>query len=160
MKINAEFDNINSIEEIVKKFNEKQKGVIVNRLNRIGEKCVNVARNLPSPTAEAAGKKHQPNYIDWTGNLRHSISYLVGLDGEIKNSDIRNDKIKESPSKNLSEETANKVLSDSGKGIILIMVAGMDYAPYVSKKGYDVLDSAVLEMKSEFQKLVALINKV
>lgn len=160
MKINAEFDNIKSIENIVRNFNERQRGVIVKRLNMIGEKCVNIARNLPSPTAESAGEKHQPNYIDWTGNLRHSISYLVGLDGDIKNSDIRSDKVKESPNKNLSEETANKVLADSGKGIILIMVAGMDYAPYVSKKGYDVLDSAVLNMKIEFKKLVALLNKV
>lgn len=160
MNVNVEFDNLSSIENIVKNFNEKQREVIVKRLSRIGEECVNVARNLPSPTAEAAGSKHQPNYIDWTSNLRHSISYVVGLDGTIKVADLRTDKVQESPNKNLSAEATNEVLAKSDKGIILIIVAGMDYAKYVSQKGYDVLDSAILEMKSGFQKLVALLNKI
>ena len=160
MNIGVEFDNLQSVEDIIKKFGEKQREVIVKRLSRIGEKCVNVARNLPSPTAEAAGKKHQPNYIDWTSNLRHSISYIVGLDGTIRIADLRTDKVKESPNKNLSADAVNEILAKSDKGIILIMVAGMDYAKYVSQKGYDVLDSAVLEMKAEFQKLVSLLNKI
>lgn len=165
MKVNIEFKDVKSIETLIRQKGEVAKEIIVKRLMRIGEECVNVARNLPSPDANASikfvkGKRkplikkynpHQPNYIDWTGNLRHSIGYLVAVDGEIINADLQNTE---------ATETAQKALSKYKDGIVLIMVAGMKYAYYVSKKGYDVLDSAIIEMKKKFEELVKFVNNV
>lgn len=165
MKVNIEFKDVNAVENLIRQKGETAKQIIVKRLMRIGEECVNVARNLPSPDANASikfvkGKRkplikkynpHQPNYIDWTGNLRHSIGYLVAVNGEIINADLQNTE---------ATETAQKALSKFKDGIVLIMVAGMKYAYYVSKKGYDVLDSAIIEMKKKFEELVKFINNV
>lgn len=165
MKVNIEFKDVNAVENLIRQKGEVAKEIIVKRLMRIGEECVNVARNLPSPDANASikyvkGKRkplikkynpHQPNYIDWTGNLRHSIGYLVAVDGEIINADLQNTE---------ANETAQKALSKYKDGIVLIMVAGMKYAYYVSKKGYDVLDSAIIEMKKKFEELVKFVNNV
>jgi hypothetical protein len=165
MKVNIEFKDVNAVENLIRQKGETAKQIIVKRLMRIGEECVNVARNLPSPDANASfkfvkGKRkplikkynpHQPNYIDWTGNLRHSIGYLVAVDGEIINADLQNSE---------ATETAQKALSKYKDGIVLIMVAGMKYAYYVSKKGYDVLDSAIIEMKKKFEELVKFVNNV
>lgn len=165
MKLNIEFKDVKTVENLIRAKGEVAKEIIVKRLMRIGEECVNVARNLPSPDANASikyvkGKRkplikkynpHQPNYIDWTGNLRHSIGYLVAVDGEIINADLQNTE---------ATETAQKALSKYKDGIVLIMVAGMKYAYYVSKKGYDVLDSAIIEMKKKFEELVKLVNNV
>ena len=165
MKVNIEFKDVNAVENLIRQKGEVAKEIIVKRLMRIGEECVNVARNLPSPDANASikyvkGKRkplikkynpHQPNYIDWTGNLRHSIGYLVAVDGEIINADLQNTE---------ATETAQKALSKYKDGIVLIMVAGMKYAYYVSKKGYDVLDSAIIEMKKKFEELVKFVNNV
>lgn len=165
MKVNIEFKDVKSIETLIRQKGEVAKETIVKRLMRIGEECVNVARNLPSPDANASikfveGKRkplikkynpHQPNYIDWTGNLRHSIGYLVAVNGEIINADLQNTE---------ATETAQKALLKYKDGIVLIMVAGMKYAYYVSKKGYDVLDSAIIEMKKKFEELVKFVNNV
>lgn len=165
MKVNIEFKDVNAVENLIRQKGETAKQIIVKRLMRIGEECVNVARNLPSPDANASikfvkGKRkplikkynpHQPNYIDWTGNLRHSIGYLVAVNGEIINADLQNTE---------ATETAQKALSKFKDGIVLIMVAGMKYAYYVSKKGYDVLDSAIIEMKKKFEELVKFVNNV
>lgn len=165
MKLNIEFKDVNAVENLIRQKGETAKQIIVKRLMRIGEECVNVARNLPSPDANASikfvkGKRkplikkynpHQPNYIDWTGNLRHSIGYLVAVNGEIINADLQNTE---------ATETAQKALLKYKDGIVLIMVAGMKYAYYVSKKGYDVLDSAIIEMKKKFEELVKFVNNV
>lgn len=173
MKVNIEFKDVNAVENLIRQKGEVAKQIIVKRLMRIGEECVNVARNLPSPDANASfkyvpGKRkpmikkhnpHQPNYIDWTSNLRHSIGYLVAVDGEIVHADLYK-KGANPEAQSEATETAQKALSKYKDGIVLIMVAGMKYAYYVSKKGYDVLDSAIIEMKKKFEELVKFINNV
>ena len=165
MELKIEFKDKKAVERIIRKNGERAKEVVINRLMQIGEECVNVARNLPSPdesfmTKLVPGKKkpqikkynpHQPHYIDHTGNLRHSIGYLVAVDGKIIKADFENTE---------GSKTATDALANYNQGIVLIMVAGMKYAYYVSKKGYDVLDSAIIEMKKKFQEFVDLINNV
>mgnify|MGYP007038201873 CR=1 FL=1 len=165
MEIKIDFKDKKAVERLIREKGKVAQEVIIQRLMRIGEECVNVARNLPSPDESfmyklVAGKRkplikkynpHQPNYIDHTGNLRHSIGYIVAVDGKIVKADFQNSE---------GEKTANDALAKYNKGIVLIMVAGMKYAYYVSKKGYDVLDSAIVEMKKKFQELVDLINNV
>lgn len=119
--------------------------VIIRQLAFIAEQAVNVARNLPSPPVEKRKEPHQPNYIDDTGNLRNSIGYMIAVDGEPLNFNFNSDN---------SRVLAQKALEGNQQGIVLILTAGMEYAAYVSRKGYDVLDSAEIFCKQSLQKLL------
>lgn len=119
--------------------------IIIRRLAFIAEQAVNVARNLPSPPVEMRKEPHKPNYIDDTGNLRNSIGYMIAVDGEPLNFNFNSDN---------SRVLAQKALEGNQQGIVLILTAGMEYAAYVSRKGYDVLDSAEIFCKQSFQKLL------
>lgn len=107
---------------------------IFRTLSNIGEQCVNKARS-------------SGNYIDQTGNLRSSIGYVIVEEGEIvKMSDFPpSDKgtDKETGRKE-GKEYAYELAKRYPTGIVLILLAGRNYATYVSAKGYDVLDGAEL----------------
>lgn len=127
---------------------ERRKQALIRSYCIIGEQVVNHARSLPSlSAADFKGRKippHQPNYIDWTANLRSSIGYIVSLDGEIVQMSSF-DVVKEGgEGAKGGKEYAMQLVRDFPKGIVLIVVAGMNYASYVSAKGYDVLDSSEL----------------
>ncbi len=91
--------------------------------------------------------------MDRTGNLRGSIGYIIVRDGKIEQLQIvpgATAKGKKECSSFLQE------LSKSHKsGIVLIVVAGMNYAEYVeSIHGLDVLTSAELYVKSVFPSMM------
>lgn len=128
---------------------------IVRQLAYAGEMAVNEARSLPAPPVsmlmDANGEyrrdipPHQPNYIDWTANLRSSIGYVVIVDGN----PVTVGDFAPVPGKDGSGQegaAAGKAFAISlapefPQGITLVVVAGMKYAKYVSAKGYDVIDS-------------------
>ncbi len=104
---------------------------IVYRMQIIGEQVLNQARS--------AG-----NYQDQTGNLRSSVGYVIVRDGIIiKTSDFATVKDGAAGSKE-GESFARSLAERFNKGIVLIVVAGMNYAYYVKKLGYDVIDSSEL----------------
>lgn len=132
-----------SIEGYVQKQIDNAKNAIIYRLFVIGEQVVNHARSLPSPSAEAfKGKPHQPNYIDWTANLRSSIGYVVVLDGKVVRESSFAPVSGGSEGSKQGKDFAYGLSSRIPNGIGLIVVAGMNYAQYVSSKGYDVIDSS------------------
>lgn len=110
---------------------ERIKKAIIYNLRYIGEACVNAARDSGS-------------YTDRTGNLRSSVGYVIVCDGKImETSDF--DVVKEG-GKGAKEGArfAKEAARQFPEGIVLIVVAGMNYAAYVSARGYDVIDSAEL----------------
>lgn len=110
---------------------ERIKKAIIYNLRYIGEACVNAARDSGS-------------YTDRTGNLRSSVGYVIVCDGKImESSDF--DVVKEG-GKGTKEGArfAKELARQFPEGIVLIVVAGMNYAAYVSARGYDVIDSAEL----------------
>lgn len=110
---------------------EAIKKALVYNLCAIGEQVLNAARLTNS-------------YKDQTGNLRSSIGYVVAVDGEIVQMSSF-DVVKNGGRGSKGGKTyAMKLVRDFPKGIVLIVVAGMKYASYVSAKGYDVLDSSEL----------------
>lgn len=127
---------------------EALKKAIVYNLCAVGEQVVNHARSLPSlSAADFKGRKippHQPNYMDWTANLRSSIGYVVSVDGEIVQMSSFNTVKEGREGSRGGKEYAMQLVRDFPHGIVLIVVAGMNYASYVSAKGYDVLDSSEL----------------
>ena len=110
---------------------EALKKAIVYNLCAVGEQVLNAARLTNS-------------YKDQTGNLRSSIGYVVAVDGEIVQMSSF-DTVKEGREGSRGgKEYAMQLVRNFPHGIVLIVVAGMNYASYVSAKGYDVLDSSEL----------------
>ena len=110
---------------------EAIKKALVYNLCAVGEQVLNAARLTNS-------------YKDQTGNLRSSIGYVVAVDGEIVQMSSF-DTVKEGREGSRGgQEYAMQLVRDFPHGIVLIVVAGMNYASYVSAKGYDVLESSEL----------------
>ena len=110
---------------------EAIKKALVYNLCAVGEQVLNAARLTNS-------------YKDQTGNLRSSIGYVVAVDGEIVQMSSF-DTVKEGrEGSREGKEYAMQLVRNFPQGIVLIVVAGMNYASYVSAKGYDVLDSSEL----------------
>lgn len=129
----------------------------LNVLNYVGLECVKEARE--------SGK-----YTDRTGNLRSSVGYAILEDGKVisksgfekvrgqgKNYQLVNFKTKQgqivkywakgksgdgTQGSNTGQALINQLASTYNTGLVLVVVAGMDYASYVEAKGYNVLNSA------------------
>lgn len=112
---------------------QKKENEIVEAFVHIGEQVVTHARSLPSPPITMRGTPHQPNYIDDTFNLRESIGFLVKYNGQIVNKNFQSE---------IGERFAASIAEKYKTGLALVIVAGVNYAYYVSAKGYDVIDSA------------------
>lgn len=118
---------------------------IIYNLSYVGEQCVNEARNSGS-------------YTDRTGNLRSSTGYVIAKDGQIvRMSDFNAVKNGKEGAKDGSA-FARRLVNDFPDGIVLIVVAGMNYASYVSAKGYNVLDSAELLAERIVPSLMKQLN--
>lgn len=102
---------------------------LLSKLSYIGESAIRIARE----------KKAENDYTDHTGNLRNSTGYVIALDGEIVSSAGFLAGEGQAYAEELSRTTHGKA--------VLVVCAGMNYASYVSAKGYDVLDSAELESR-------------
>ena len=118
-----------AIEEQANRFRR----VVLRTLQYIGELAVTTAR-----TTSMKGR----DFRDQTGNLRSSMGYVIAYNGKVMNSagftQVNSGAQGAMNGKSLAERLANEV----SKGYVLVVVAGMKYATYVSAKGYDVLDSA------------------
>ena len=124
------------IEQNIMQVVDKKKGVLIDVFCYIGESCIIEARNGGT-------------YGDRTGNLRSSIGYVVLDNGRI----VRKggcQKVKQGGSSGASEgdKFLSQLIAKNKKGIVLIVVAGMNYASYVEAKGYNVITSAELLAKS------------
>ena len=107
------------------------KRAIIYNLCAIGEKVRNAAIERGS-------------YTDRTGNLRNSVGYVVIVDGQVYEFGSFGKSDGNSEGKSTGQSYARSLVKKFPKGIVLIVVAGMRYASYVSARGKDVLDSAEL----------------
>ena len=102
---------------------------VINMLAYVGEQVRNEAIENGS-------------YKDQTGNLRSSVGYLIVEDGKIVVTSAFGRPNATPEGKKVGKAFAESLVSKFPKGIILIVVAGMNYAKYVSAKGYNVLDTS------------------
>ena len=148
MGINARFserDVANALHSYAVRIEE----VVIRNLRRLGEQCVIHARN----------RTGEESWYDQTGNLRSSIGYVVGKDGEVIASggfaQVLNGSEGSFEGKQYAMELANAL---SGK-YFLIVVAGMKYASYVEEMdNKDVLASSSLFAEEELPKMVKRID--
>lgn len=139
-------DNIgNIIEKELRAFNERLELETLRRLQYIGHTAVNEARSNHA-------------YKDQTGNLTSSIGYAIFKDGELWYiSDFKeryNSKKKKSIKGTLEgADFARSLAPEFPEGITLVVVAGMNYAAYVERKGLGGMTGAEIQAKAEVEKL-------
>lgn len=99
-------------------------------LNYVGLECVKEARTMRK-------------YTDQTGNLRSSTGYAVVYNGRIvKQSNFEKVKQEATEGTATGKRLIQQLASSYADGLVLVLVAGMDYAVYVEARGYNVLNSA------------------
>ena len=119
------------IDRYIERQVERINRAVVYNLQYIGEACLNAARDTNSNK-------------DRTGNLRSSLGYVIVRDGKIVYQSAF-EVVKEGGTGAKSGiQYAKEVARQFPEGIVLLVVAGMQYAAFVSAKGYDVMDSAEL----------------
>jgi hypothetical protein len=119
------------------------------------KKCFEVLSYIGIESVKFAKKYH--GYQDQTGNLTSSIGYAIIYDGEIKSTygggtaEVVKDltgKTKKVKSTVEGRHGAVKIVTELAhrypKGMILVIVAGMEYAAAVESKGYDVITGSSL----------------
>lgn len=112
---------------------ERYRKACILKLQYIGEKCIKDARLTGS-------------YTDRTGNLRSSIGYVI-VDRGLIAYESAFPPVKGGKEGSKEGEAYAKQLASQygiGSGIALIVVAGMNYASYVQRRGYNVTASAEL----------------
>ena len=108
--------------------NAIQSAIVI--LNDVGVECVKEARTAMQ-------------YKVQSGNLTSSIGYAVVYNGRIvKQSNF--EKVKQTATEGAAtgKELIRQLASSYSDGLVLILVAGMNYAVYVEARGYNVLNSA------------------
>lgn len=126
---------IGEIEQYIEEQLKLKVEVLINKLSYIGEGALRIARE-------------QGSYTDRTGNLRNSTGYVIAVDGQVISRAGFHSENEDGAA--FAEELAR---TTEGKAV-LVVCAGMSYATYVSRRGYDVLDSAEIEARILAEKLL------
>lgn len=111
-----------------------QRQAIINNYLYAGEEALRVART-------------QHKYKRRTGNLTSSIGYCILEDGKVIR--MSGFEVVLNGSKGAAEgrKFLKGLIKENSKGLVFIMVAGMNYAGYVEAMSLDVLESAELLTK-------------
>lgn len=134
------------IDKLLKKKIAELENAVVRRLEYIGMFCIAEAR--------ASDK-----YTDQTGNLRSSIGFSVLKNGkEVKSFGFELVKNGQDGQKE-GKEFLTEIAKGYNEGIVLIVVAGMNYAAYVEAKGLNVLASSEIKAKEVAKKMIEVLGK-
>lgn len=129
---------------------EKAETIILAYLQRVGEQFVKDARI-------------NGGYTDRTSNLRNSIGYIILKNGEQLFSNF--ERVKpisgETDKDGLIEARnyAEGLIPNFPNGLVLIVVAGMDYAAAVESKGYDVLTASSKIAKQTLKQAIKTVRE-
>lgn len=130
---------------IMRHLREKQKRAkesIYLRLAYVGEAALTEARS-----------NHK--YKDQTGNLASSVGYAIIDNGRIIRQSTFQQVKSGSEGMAKGKQYLNQIIAQNSRGIVFIMVAGMNYASYVENMTLNVLDSAEVLAK----KMIPIIFK-
>lgn len=126
------------MDDHIRRYIELQKQKIITLLAFIGDKCIIEARNNGA-------------YQDRTGNLRASIGYVIVDNGTIV---LESAQGSTAEGRSAAEEQLRKLVIGNTSGLVLIVVAGMDYAAKVEAMNLNVLSSAELLAENEVPRLM------
>ncbi|MBQ9546757.1 MAG: hypothetical protein IJU90_05675 [Bacteroidales bacterium] len=120
-----------TIPNLQQKIEDKYLKACVLNLKYVGEQCIRDARLKGS-------------YTDRTGNLRSSIGYVIAHRGNVLLESAFNTVNNGSDGTKGGKNYAHQLAQQYSSGLVLIVVAGMNYASYVQRRGYNVTASAEL----------------
>jgi hypothetical protein len=106
-------------------------------------------------TRARAKTKSEGGFGNITWNLRSSIGYCLMYENKVVESyfpSIKGGTSGEAKGRELAETLA--IYGDHGDGIVLVLVAGEDYASFVKAKGYDVIQSSSAKFETELTQLL------
>ena len=148
----------NRAAEALTEYMQRISTAVLRNMRYIGEQCITEAR------------KHH-TYKDQTGNLTSSIGYVIAVNGRvISRSEFNAVTVTRTVKKQGKMVTITSTGTDGAKegleyaqevarqfprDVVLIVVAGRNYAKYVAAKGYNVLDSAEQQAKRMLAELKA-----
>lgn len=136
-------------------------GYIKQRLERVQQAVLN-AYNLAGLEFVKSARiktKAEGGFGDITGNLRSSIGYIVMLNGKQMFADFTEADFgtERAPGTLQGSIFANEIADGYPRGIVLVCVAGMQYAAAVESKGYDVITGSTLELETRLKQLLSEI---
>ena len=126
------------IDSFVNRFVDRAEEKLLNMLTAAGEMFVRYARE--------SGR-----YIDHTGNLRSSIGYVIVKNGKTASMNFKKQDVGTEGSEgvNKAEKLARELARTHNTGLVLIGVAGMEYALYVeAMESKDVITGANIKTEA------------
>ncbi len=100
----------------------------------------------------------QHKYLNQTGNLSSSIGYIILDDGKVVGGGGFETTKTGEQGVQQGERFINSLISGNNRGLVLIVVAGMEYAVYVENMALDVLTTAELVAETTVKKLLKAIE--
>ena len=131
------------VNQYVKSQTQAYEDAIIEALKYQGEEFVNAARNK-APKSLITRLPKKGGFNDRTGNLRASIGYIILKNGEVIDSFFPGDT---SNGVTSGKKAAAEVGEKYPNGIVLIGVAGMNYAAAVETLGFDVITGSAPKSK-------------
>lgn len=137
---------------------------VVNRMKKLKEEYIRALIDVGIETVNyIRNRSGEASWFDDTGNLRSSIGFVILDEGKI----VEQGGFKKAKSgaegvrigMEFSEIIASRV-SEFGHGLVLIIVAGMEYAAYVeAMENKDVLASSKFVAKRILEDRISKINR-
>jgi len=131
------------VDNDVDEFVEKAESDVVSVFQYVGEQFVNNSRGIRT-------------YKDQTGNLRSSISYVIAVDAKIENEDQTGGDNPTAEGKRQGRSLSHRLAKDRN-AVVLVGVAGMEYASSLEARGRDVITNSVLIAENTIKRLIDLI---
>lgn len=135
----------NQVDEALQEQIARSEEVVINTMEYVGEACIKDA-------------KERGSYTDRTGNLRSSIGYIVVKDGKVMRKGGFETVKDGGEGVKTGAEFIETLVSEFTEGIVLIVVAGMDYAAAVEAKSFNVIDTAEILAKRMVPELLEQIG--
>ncbi len=150
--IECNLKGTDKVEQTVLQYVASVENKVLNVLKYAGEKAVAYARTLDT-------------YTDRTGNLRSSIGYVIYKNGQLAAqssfeqgySNVQGGDISYNGGE-IGFALAQKVAQQETAPFVLVVVAGMNYAAAVERRGYDVIEGASIEASEVAKRLVQGLN--
>lgn len=125
-------------------------------VERTIERLVEALSEIGESVCQTASRSHR--YEDQTGNLSSSIGYCIIRDGEI----VREGgfTVVKSGAEGAAKgrEYLHQLAPEHSRGLILLVVAGMEYSGYIEAMGLDVLDSAEIKARELTRQLLSSLG--
>lgn len=138
-----------AIQAMLLRKTQRVRMAIAKQLCVIGEKVLKELRRVGRPN----------DYTDRTGNLRSSTGYVVAIDGQVLRKSTFETVGSGGDGGAVGSAFADQLVAQHNRGIVLIVVAGKNYAKYVQAKR-NVLDSGKVLAQQLVAELQQKINNI